>query len=250
VDLLLYPRDLESAAAALRTGVAEGRLSPDRLAEALERRRALLERRSAPPLARPAGDLHPSLVVARELAAEAGIDDTAHELARRTLGIPDGIQARSSFPRVALLIVDDDVGGPYPPPSRGPLVRALEAAGVAVDVREAPGEGDGGARSDAGSSSSSREGAEGSDGDGVARWVAVFAEPRGWKGRAGLSTRARRQIRRAAPGADLLLLFGHPRLRAELPDDPPVVVAWGGEALMQEAAVHALTAGAVDGEGA
>jgi hypothetical protein len=230
VDILLYPADVQATAAGLRTGLAEGRLSPDRLVEALDRRRALLDRKSAPPLARSTGDLHPSLVVARELATEAGIDDTAHELARRTLGIPEAIHTRSPSPRVALLIVDDDVGGPYPAPSRGPLVQTLEAAGVAVDVREALGEEDDGAE--------------------VARWLAVFAEPRGWKGRAGLSTRARRQIRGAAPGADLLLLFGHPRLRTELPDSPPVVVAWGGEALMQEAVANALTAGAADGEGA
>src|SRR5690606_19398649 len=79
--------------------------------------------------------------------------------------------------------------------------------------------------------------------------VAVYADIRGWKGRAGLSERAVAAVANAldaAPDATVVL-FGHPRLAAELPERAAhVLAAWGGEPLMQEAAARRLTARRAD----
>jgi len=37
------------------------------------------------------------------------------------------------------------------------------------------------------------------------------------------------------PDADLIVLFGHPRLLPELPSNGPVLLAWHRQRLMQEA---------------
>ena len=42
-------------------------------------------------------------------------------------------------------------------------------------------------------------------------------------------------------GADLILLFGHPRLIAELPGEAPVACAWHRQRPMQEAAARLLS---------
>ena len=42
--------------------------------------------------------------------------------------------------------------------------------------------------------------------------------------------------------ADLVVLFGHPRLLAQIPGDAPVVCAWHGQPLMQEAAARWVAA--------
>jgi hypothetical protein len=47
---------------------------------------------------------------------------------------------------------------------------------------------------------------------------------------------------RAAPGAALIILFGHPRLLAQVPGDAPVVCAWHGQPLMQHAAARWVAA--------
>ncbi len=114
------------------------------------------------------------------------------------------------------MTVDDDVGGPYPEPDRSAFPETLTKAGLGViPVGEATG----------------------------ARPVvlAVYADIRGFKGRARLSDEATMAVRRAgevAP-ASLLVLFGHPRLAAALPGNN-VVCAWGGEPIMQEAAAVRL----------
>jgi hypothetical protein len=64
--------------------------------------------------------------------------------------------------------------------------------------------------------------------------VLVFAEPRAWKGRAGLGD-ASLEALKEHQGADLIVLFGHPRLRAQLPANVPVLVAWHRQRLMQDA---------------
>jgi len=38
----------------------------------------------------------------------------------------------------------------------------------------------------------------------------------------------------------VVVLFGHPRLAMEVPGASPVLAAWGGESLMQEAAARRL----------
>jgi hypothetical protein len=68
----------------------------------------------------------------------------------------------------------------------------------------------------------------------------VFAEPRAWKGRSGLGSASREALAHHASGADLIVLFGHPRLLGELPSRPPVLLAWHRQRLMQEAVARWL----------
>ena len=77
-------------------------------------------------------------------------------------------------------------------------------------------------------------------GTGGSRIVLAFAEPRGWKGRAGFGAEARTRLAAEAPGADLVVLFGHPRLIGEIPGSAPVLVAWHRQRLMQDAVVRWL----------
>jgi hypothetical protein len=44
-----------------------------------------------------------------------------------------------------------------------------------------------------------------------------------------------------APGADLVVLFGHPRLIESVPGAAPVLVAWHRQRLMQESVTRWLT---------
>jgi hypothetical protein len=118
-----------------------------------------------------------------------------------------------------LVIVDDDLGGPYPPPSRDPLVSTLSTGGIDLVVSgETPADG--------------------------ATVVALFGDIRAWKGRPGYSSGSKEAVRRAFEGTDptdrLIIQFSHPRLAAELDVDAPILCAWGGEAVMQRAAARVL----------
>ena len=108
-----------------------------------------------------------------------------------------------------LVVVDDDVGGPYPPGATDYVHRAL---GPELIGRYSGG----------------------------SRVVMVFAEPRAWKGRSGLGPASREALAHHASGADLLVLFGHPRLLGELPNRAPVLLAWHRQRLMQEAVARWL----------
>ncbi len=77
-------------------------------------------------------------------------------------------------------------------------------------------------------------------GAGGSRVVLAFCEPRGWKGRAGFGDATRAELARHAPAADLVVLFGHPRLVAEIPGAAPVLPAWHRQRPMQEAAARRL----------
>jgi len=68
--------------------------------------------------------------------------------------------------------------------------------------------------------------------------VLVYAEPRSWKGRADLGPRSLSALKRLAPKAALIILFGHPRLAVQVPGNAPVVCCWHGQALMQRAAAR------------
>lgn len=109
-----------------------------------------------------------------------------------------------------LRVLDDDRGGPHPAPSRETFSARIR---------------DGGLLGTAG----------GPD------LVAVFSDPRAWKGRAGLSDDVvgRCHDLHSAGGADFVL-FSHPRNAAWLPEDAPVWCAWGGEPRMQQAAAERL----------
>jgi beta-glucosidase-like glycosyl hydrolase len=114
---------------------------------------------------------------------------------------------------IELVPVDDDLGGPYPASPSTAVREGLERLGVPL-------------------------------GTGGARVVLAFAEPRAWKGRSGFGETTRALLAEHAPAAALVVLFGHPRLLAEIPPGPAVLVAWHRQELMQSAVArwiaHAL----------
>lgn len=193
-DVLLYPTDLEAAADAI--GRADGTdVSRARLARALGRMNAAATR--AP------------------LAARGGwgrATDTAWALAvaGRAIRIERGVPACAHA--FDLLTVDDDLGGPYPPPARAAFPAGLRDAGF--DPRPV----------------------QALDGSRPAV-IAVYADIRAWKGSPALRDTARATLRAAVerrPDA-LVVLFAHPRLAAGIACEN-LIVAWGGEAIMQRAA--------------
>ena len=113
---------------------------------------------------------------------------------------------------VELIVVDDDAGGPYPVPPRSGVAEALAARGV----RLAPG---------------------------GERVVLLFSDVKSWKGRATLSPESRTSLGAALARPATTILFGHPRLAAEVPGAGALLCAWSGDTLMQQAAAEALLAG-------
>jgi len=186
VDLLLYPNDARRVRDALEQALASGALVPARLAEALRRyERALVLATSAtPPVTR--GPFESADALADALLAQGMLRGGAP-----TLRGP-----------LDLVVVDDDLGGSYPPGPSDWVHQVLGANRIG--------------RYDGGS--------------------LAFAEPRAWKGRSGFGAGSRDALANAVPGADLIVLFGHPRLLPELPTDAPVLLAWHRQRLMQEAA--------------
>ena len=195
VDVLLYPNDPRRVCDALEQAVGAGTLPRDRLAQSLKRYEHALAQAAAPtpPVTR-------------------GPFESADALADALL---DQGMLRGAAPRLPapldLVVIDDDLGGPYPPGPSDYVARALapELAGRYT---------------------------EGS------RVVLAFAEPRAWKGRSGFGPEARDALAHTAPGADLVVLFGHPRLAAEIPSEAPILLAWHRQRLMQEAVARWLRA--------
>jgi beta-glucosidase-like glycosyl hydrolase len=143
---------------------------------------------------------------------QGAVDDaTLAEHVRFADGLADRAvhMLRGEAPRLtapfAIEIVDDDVGGPYSIAPRDVFQKELRALGV---------------------------------GRGGRRVILVYSEPRSWKGRGDLGERSLAQLERLAPSAKLVVLFGHPRLAAQIPGDAPIVCAWHGQALMQRAAAR------------
>ncbi|HEU5358198.1 MAG TPA: glycoside hydrolase family 3 N-terminal domain-containing protein [Gemmatimonadales bacterium] len=133
-------------------------------------------------------------------------DDHARKTALRTLiAPPEGAIRGRLTPPFELVVVDDDLGGRWP---AGPT-DGVEAELRTLDVPLAPG---------------------------GARIVLAFAEPRASKGRAGFGPESLARLADVTGTASLVILFGHPRLAAEIPGAAPVLVAWHRERLMQEAA--------------
>jgi len=193
VDVLLYPNDPRRVCDALDQAVAAGTLPRERLDQALARYERALARatEATPPVTR-------------------GPFESADALADALLeqGMLRGSARRLEAP-LDLVVVDDDLGGPYPP---GPSDFVAQALGPELVGRYAGG----------------------------SRVVLAFAEPRAWKGRSGFGPDARDALANAAPGADLIVLFGHPRLAEEIPSDAPLLVAWHRQRLMQEAVARWL----------
>jgi beta-glucosidase len=131
----------------------------------------------------------------------------AAAVADRLLAAPPlrGAAPRLRLP-LELTVVDDDVGGPYP---ASPSRHVAETLGPRA-------------------------------GPGGSRVLLAFCEPRGWKGRAGFGEATRAALARHAPAADLVVLFGHPRLLAEIPGPAPVLPGWHRQRPMQEAAARRL----------
>jgi len=142
-----------------------------------------------------------------DLAGHAGVADG---LADRVAHLVRGEAPEIRTPLV-VSIVDDDVGGPYTIPPRDVFHQALREAGVAVGQR----------------ATGNRE-----------RIILVYSEPRSWKGRADLGPRSRAALRRLVPGAQLVVLLGHPRLAAQIPGTAPILLCWHGQPLMQRAAAR------------
>jgi len=192
-DLLLYPNDPRRVRDALEAALASGNLSRDRLEESLARydRALAVATAPTPPVTR--GPFESAEALADALLRKGMVRGAAPTL----VGPLD------------LVVVDDDVGGPYPPSATDYVNRTL---GPELIGRYSGG----------------------------SRVVMVFAEPRAWKGRSGLGPGSREALNHHAAGADLIILFGHPRLLAELPGRPPVLLAWHRQRLMQEAVARWL----------
>jgi beta-N-acetylhexosaminidase len=211
VDALLHPDDPEGLTHALEQAGPRA-LSVRRVARALDR----VAQAAAHAAALEPGDV-------------TGAAAWATDFARRVTFPMRGRTPTLAGARVRLRTVDDDLGGPYAPPSRDVFPAALRRAGV--ELVEGDGNGDG------------------NDGGEAARTVlAVYCEPRAWKGRPGLSMDSQRSVRQAlaADPDSLVVLFAHPRLAESLPEGVAALEAWGGEAVMQEAAAARLGSGARD----
>lgn len=194
VDVLLYPKDLAAAHAALIGAMRTGALMPARVSQALGRIDGLVASQAA-------------LVAEADAAVPAHVGDG---LADRLLAAPLLRGTRPVLrPPLEIAMVDDDVGGPYAASPADWVIHALEAAGMAL-------------------------------GHGGSRVVLAYAEPRAWKGRAGFSAENRARLEGTVPGADLLVLFGHPRLATDLPGTAPMLVAWHRQRLMQDAVARWL----------
>jgi beta-glucosidase-like glycosyl hydrolase len=119
---------------------------------------------------------------------------------------------RGTAPRLRLplelVLVDDDLGGRWPAVPSDHVAEVLRSRGVTL-------------------------------GSGGSRVVLAFASPRASKGRAGFGPQSLAMLD-ASRDADLVVLFGHPRLAAELPGGPPVVLAWHRQRLMQAAVARWL----------
>lgn len=252
-DALLYPRDLERAADALARAAGTAALPAARVDEALARLDAALQRAealAAGAVATVAATAAPAAetAAAASSAGEAGERDDrewggaadrawALDVARGSLVAVRGAAASLPEGEIEVYTVDDDVGGPYPPPARQAFPDALREAGRTVREADPPGvvSADRAPAAPAPPETASLTAP-------AASVVALYADIRGWKGRPGVSARARDAVRRvleARPDATVVL-FGHPRLAADVPG-ARVLAAWGGEALMQRAAAVALT---------
>jgi beta-glucosidase-like glycosyl hydrolase len=152
--------------------------------------------------------------VAGPVDAAWGAEDDrrwALETAINTLRVCRG-EPRLPAGRVRIEEVEDDAGGPWPPYPRLAFPAALKAAGVELA----------------------------DDGELI---VALYSDIRAWKGRPGISDAAQERVRAITaehPDATVIL-FSHPRLAADVPTAKNLLACWGGEAIMQEAAVAWLT---------
>ena len=203
-DCLLYITNLAESLQAVQKAIDDKRLDGDKIHQSIERRMRW---------ARWAALSRDTNRVGRD---ESG---WSVQLAEQVVHLLRGKMPPLQQPW-NLVIVDDDLGGPYPAPSRDPLITALRTGGVDLVVN-----------------------GEGLTATG-ATVVALFGDIRAWKGRPGYSSWSLETVRRALEpartGDRLIIQFSHPRLASELDVDAPVLCAWGGEAVMQRAAARVM----------
>jgi beta-glucosidase-like glycosyl hydrolase len=206
-DLLLYPTDLAACIEALERAVSEGQLNRKEIELSIERRKRWAD-----------------WTIAESRSVTVTADDAvwAEQLAERVVHRLRGDQFTLAD-KLEIIVVDDDLGGPYPAPPRKPFIEALRAQGIDAETRDAP------------------SGAEGS-----AVVIALFGDIRSWKGRPGYSKGALEAVRSALTAAadakqdTIIVQFSHPRLAGSIPGDAPIICAWGGESVMQRAAARVL----------
>jgi hypothetical protein len=190
-DILLYPADPRAVVDAIDAALVSGALPAARVHAALERYEVAVAR-------------------AGQATGAAGTTPFASAAA-----LADALLSRNAPASVPVLrrplelvVIDDDLGGPYPPTPADTVERTLGALGVPL-------------------------------GPGGSRVVLAFAEPRAWKGRAGFGERSLAMLSEGR-GSALTILFGHPRLAEQVPAAGATLVAWHRQRLMQEAAARWL----------
>lgn len=195
VDLLLYPDEPNVVAAALTAAAQRDGGIARRIEESLARYEIALQAAASEP--RP-----------ERPPPSGGAQATSDWLLSGPL--LRGIAPRLR-PPLELVIVDDDLGTPWPVSPTSWVADALSACGVPL-------------------------------GAGGSRVVLAFAEPRASKGRSGFGPASMGRLQEVVPNAALTVLFTHPRLLAELPGEGPVLHAWHRQRLMQEAVARWLAA--------
>lgn len=205
-DLLLYPADITAVEDAISRAVSDGTLDVRRISLSLERRHEWAQ-----------------------WTQKRGQKSSLESDKRWAAGVAERVvhPVGDAFPAISraidVVVVDDDIGGPYPPPSREPFLEQLNAGGY--NARE-------------GENSGSEE-----------TLIALYGDIRAWKGRPGYSEKSRDALKQAADRARerghrvSIVQFSHPRLAGEIPVDAPILCAWGGEEPMQRAAARVLVRG-------
>jgi hypothetical protein len=205
-DVLLAPVDTVDTARALDRAVRNGELAAERVRDAVARRERWAQ------WARPAAGREPSLD--DEIWSRHVADSAVHVV-------------RGTIPRVGsaveVVLVDDDVHGSWPVPSRAHFADALAALEIEANVIDLH-----------------------SGGTRVPVLIAAFADAVAGKPSGGFSQANRERIERTVAIAQeqrresLVVLFSHPRHAAQLPGAPNVLCAWGGEKPMQAAAARVI----------
>ena len=207
-DLLLYPADIAAVEDAIARAVSQGTLDVRMISTSLERRHEWAQwtqRRG-----------QTSSLESDKRWAEGVAERVVHAVG-------------TAFPAIGrklnVVIVDDDIGGPYPPPSREPFLEQLRSSGYEAREGETP--------------------------EAKETLIALYGDIRAWKGRPGYSEKSKSALKEAAERARArghrvsIVQFSHPRLAGEIPVDAPVLSAWGGEEPMQRAAARVLARGEI-----
>lgn len=233
-DLLLYPESVDGVLSAMEEGVRARGLSLRELDRSLERRHRWAAWCHAQP---PAPE-----VTDRERDAVRVLCDGAVQLVRGDVG--------EVAAALDVILVDDDVGGPYPAASRAPLYSALGEAGFDVQLlheatpRVVP--------ANAGGASAEPTlplpSLVGQLRPLSTLLVFAFNDIRAWKGMPGFSAGAQTVIQHVVAEARemgreaLVVVLAHPRLAAGLTNARLIVSAWGGERPTQLAVARWLAA--------